>query len=143
MFARHSNIFYLTVLRRLPRQLLCRMAPASSSRDSASAFRDGGPIAAAGTSLASTWIILLALIIAAVSGGGRILKRRLQSRLDISALLPYARYRRFHRGPDKVSDTLTAADSARGGPAQYFMITRSWRDRNRSARQSGRGAAGS
>ena len=30
-------------------------------------------------------IILLALIVAAVGGGGLILKRRLQSRLDISA----------------------------------------------------------
>ena len=68
------------------RQLLGRMAPASSSRDSASALRDGGPIAAAGSSLhVIASIIVLALIVAAVGGGGRILKRRLQSRLHISA----------------------------------------------------------
>ena len=68
------------------RQLLGRMAPASSSRDSASALRDGGPIAAAGSSLhVIASIIVLALIVAAVGGGGLILKRRLQSRLHISA----------------------------------------------------------
>ena len=62
---------------RPPRQLPGRLAPASSSRGSASALRDGDPIAAAGSSptlhvIAS--IILLALIIAAVSGGDLILK---------------------------------------------------------------------
>ena len=88
-------------------QLLRRMAPASSSRDSASVLRDGGPIAAAGSSLhVIALIILLALIVAAVGGGDLILQRRLQSRLDISGA-PYTRHRPFRRGPDKVSDTLT------------------------------------
>ena len=65
------------------------MAPSSSARDSASAVCDGGPIAgfaAAGSSVhVIASIILLVLIIAAVGGRDLILKRRLQSRLHISA----------------------------------------------------------
>ena len=61
------------------------MAPASSSRDSASALRDSCPIAAAGSSLhVIASILLLVLIVAAVGGGNFILERRLQLRLDIS-----------------------------------------------------------
>ena len=69
-----------------PQQLLGRIAPASSFRDCASALRDGGPTNAAGSSVhVIASIILPALIVAAVYGGGLILRRRLQSRLNISA----------------------------------------------------------
>ena len=78
-----KETFGLTVLLQ---ELLCRITPASSSRDSASTLRDGSLIAAAGSSLHGiASIILFALIVAAVRGGDLILKRRLQSRLDISA----------------------------------------------------------
>ena len=103
MFAQHSKIFVLTV----------QNAPASSSRDSASALRDGGPSAAARSSLhVIASIILLALIIAAVGGGDLILQRSLQLRLDISGA-PYTRHRPFRRGPDKVSATLTGKEWSR------------------------------
>ena len=65
------------------------MAPASSNRGGASALRDSGPGAAAGSSvpfIAS--IILLALIVAAVGGGGLVLARRFQSRRNIPAASP-------------------------------------------------------
>ena len=73
----------------LPLRFLGRMAPASSARGGASAFRDGGPGAAAGSSvpfIAS--IILLGIIVAAVSGGGLVLARRFQSQRNISAASP-------------------------------------------------------
>ena len=72
---------------RPPLQLLGRIAPASSFRDCASALRDGGPNAAAGSSVhVIESIILLALIVAAVGGGDLILKWRLQSRLDLRSV---------------------------------------------------------
>ena len=75
--------FDLTVLLQ---ELLCRIAPASSSRDIASTLRDGGLIVAAGCSLHFiAAIILLALIVAGVGGGDLVLELRLQSKLDISA----------------------------------------------------------
>ena len=104
------------------RQLLVRMAPASSAGDSASALRDGGPSAAA---IAS--IILLALIVAAVGEGNLILKRRCSR--DSTFQPPCARYRRFCRCPDSVSDTLT-------GPAVVPPIA----SRSRGAGGTGPGA---
>ena len=56
---------------------------------SASALHDGGPGAAVGSSVPFIApIILLALIVAAVGGGGLILALRLQLLLDISADSP-------------------------------------------------------
>ena len=90
------------------RRFLGRLAPALSARGSASALRDGGPSAAARSSLhVIASIILLALIVAAVGGGDRILKRRLQSRPPHFSRPPSARYRPFRRCSDSVSDTLT------------------------------------
>ena len=62
------------------------MAFASSARGSASALRDSGPGVAAGTSVPFIAIILLALIVAAVGGGGLILAQRFQSRPNIASL---------------------------------------------------------
>ena len=72
-----------------PLRFLGKMAPASSAWGGATALRDGGPGAAAGSSvpfIAS--IILLALIVAAVGGGGLVLARRFQSRRNIPAASP-------------------------------------------------------
>ena len=101
------SAFKYILFDRPPRQLLGRIAPISSSRDSASALRDCGLIEAAGYSVhVIASIVLLALIVAAVGGGDLILKQRLQLRL-------YARYRRFRRCPDKVR-----LGAARGDPGE-------------------------
>ena len=71
-----------------PLRFLGKMAPASSAWGGATALRDGGPGAAAGSSvpfIAS--IILLALIVAAVGGGGLFVVWHFQSR-NISAASP-------------------------------------------------------
>ena len=61
------------------------MAPASSAQDRASALRDVGPGAPESSVHFITYIIVFALIFAAVGGDGLFLARRRQSRLDISA----------------------------------------------------------
>ena len=67
------------------RHFLGRMAPASSAQDRASALRDVGPGAPESSVHFITYIIVFALIFAAVGGDGLFLARRRQSRLDISA----------------------------------------------------------
>ena len=57
--------------------------------------------------LAFAFIILFALIVAAMGRGGLILAQRLQSLLDISAASPFAWRQRLCRCPDSVCDTLT------------------------------------
>ena len=91
---------------RSPRQLLGRMAPASSARDSASALRDGGPSqlrevlcmssrrSSSSPSSSQQW----AEVTSSLNG--------VCSR-DSTFQPPCARYRRFRCCPDSVSDTLT------------------------------------
>ena len=114
---------------RPPRQLLGRMAPASSARDSASALRDGGPSqlrevlcmssrrSSSSPSSSQQW----AEVTSSLNG---VCSR--DSTFQPPAL-----------GTDGFVATLTGsgcqryADGASSGPAHRFTITRSWRHRTR------------
>ena len=91
---------------RSPRQLLGRMAPASSARDSASALRDGGPSELRNvlcmSSCRSFFLPSSSQMWAeATSSLNGVCSR------DSTLQPPCARYRRFRRCPDSVSHTLT------------------------------------
>ena len=80
-------------------------------------------------------IVLLALILAAVGGGGLIPARRLRSRLDIHP------YRSAPTAPSLPWQCPRYADGATGGRSTCFLFWRSWRHRSRcGARRRGGGA---
>ena len=85
--------------------------------------------------LAFAFIILFALIVAAMGGGGLILAQRLQSLLDISAASPFAWRQRLCRCPDSVCNTLRKQRTGQMQPSALPVYPSPWVHLSPSARR--------